>query len=69
MFPRRVSTVGKRMLCVLLALVLSLGMLPVTAAAEGDVEINEANFPDPAFRKYVSENFDRDHNGRLEIQL
>ncbi len=31
--------------------------LPVSAA-EGDVQINETNFPDEAFRTYVDENFD-----------
>ncbi|MBO7448834.1 MAG: leucine-rich repeat protein, partial [Clostridiales bacterium] len=29
------------------------------------IYINEANFPDPVFREYVSENFDIDKNGRL----
>ncbi|MBQ8297388.1 MAG: hypothetical protein IJX77_06360 [Ruminococcus sp.] len=31
--------------------------LPVYAA-DGDVQINETNFPDDAFRSYVDENFD-----------
>ena len=38
--------------------------LPEEAAA-GDIPIDEAHFPDKAFRAYVSENFDADGNGWL----
>ena len=31
----------------------------------GDIPINATNFPDAAFRNYVSENFDSDGNGKL----
>ncbi len=48
-------------LCVVL-----LAALPLMAgAAEGDVEINQTNFPDANFRTYVSENIDTDNNGTL----
>ena len=33
--------------------------------AELTVEINEKNFPDANFRKYIKDNFDKDHNGSL----
>ena len=33
--------------------------------AEGDVEINETNFPDKIFREYVSKKFDKDSNNKL----
>ncbi|MBE5954352.1 MAG: hypothetical protein E7257_09455 [Lachnospiraceae bacterium] len=31
-------------------------------AASGDVAINETNFPDPVFRNYISDKFDKDGN-------
>ena len=34
-------------------------------AADGDVEINKTNFPDDNFRKFVSDNCDKDGNGVL----
>ncbi len=33
-----------------------------------DVPINEANFPDPAFRKFISDSIDTDKNGILSIE-
>ena len=55
-----------RLLSMLLCLVLLLGLLPVTAFAEGgDVAIDATNFEDEAFRAYVEENFDADKNGSL----
>lgn len=55
-----------RLLSVLLCLVLLLGLLPVTAFAEGgDVAIDATNFEDEAFRAYVEEKFDADKNGSL----
>ncbi len=47
-----------------LCLMLCLSALPLSAAAEGDVEINEANFPDEVFRLYVKM-FDNDGDGYL----
>ena len=48
------------MLCLILVLALS-----ATAFADGDVAIDETNFPDNNFRSYVSENFDTDGDGAL----
>ena len=46
-----------------LALVMLIGCLPFsiieTYAAEGDVKIDETNFPDASFRRYVTDNFDK----------
>ena len=58
---------NKRIISLCLALVLLLCLLPAaapTAAADGDVAINETNFPDPNFRACVS-NFDQNGNGVL----
>lgn len=33
--------------------------------ATGDVTINKTNFPDSAFRSFVSENYDKDNDGKL----
>ena len=63
-----------KLLSILLALVMALGLLPATFAAApaepaepnaGDVAINAANFPDAVFRSYVSETYDTDTNGYL----
>ena len=35
------------------------------SAATGDVKINKTNFPDAVFRKYVSENFDKNKDKKL----
>ena len=46
-------------------IILALGVLCITAASgEGDIIINETNFPDAAFREYV-EQFDTDGSGGL----
>ena len=45
--------------------VLAVMMLAVCAQAWADVAINAANFPDEAFRNYVSSTFDKDKNGIL----
>ena len=57
----------KRILSLCLALALLLCLLPAapTAAAAGDVAINETNFPDENFRGYVSGNFDQNGDGLL----
>ena len=56
----------KRMLYVCLALLLLLAALPLTASAADETKINEANFPDPIFRSYVSENFDLNGDSLLD---
>ena len=58
----------KRIIGLFLALVMFIGCLslnPTVTYAEGDVAINETNFPDSNFRDYVSKNFDADNNGFL----
>lgn len=55
-----------RILGMLMALVLLLTLLPTVAFATDDaVPIDETNFPDAAFREYVAETLDSDHNGTL----
>ena len=54
----------QRVMTTALCLMLCLSALPLSAAAEGDVEINEANFPDEVFRQYV-EMFDNNGDGYL----
>ena len=53
---------SKRFMGLLLVLVMLIGCLPFstieTYAAEGNVEINETNFPDATFREYVKTEFD-----------
>ena len=62
------KTKSKKLLSLLLAVVMTLGLLPaipLTAeAASGDVEINTTNFPDANFRAYVA-TFDKNNNGIL----
>ena len=36
-----------------------------TPVSSGDVSVDETNFPDSAFRSYISSNFDSDNNGAL----
>lgn len=56
----------KRIFAILPVICLFLILLATAAsAAEGDVAVSSANFPDETFRSYVSANFDADHNGRL----
>ena len=59
----------KRIMGLLLALVMFMGCLPLstieTYAAEGDVAIDEAHFPDKIFRNYVKANFDENGDGNL----
>ena len=58
---------NKRIISLCLALVLLLCLLPAapTVAAAGDVAINETNFPDANFRRYVSEKLDQNGDGVL----
>ena len=55
----------KKLLSILLCLVMVVGLLPTAALAAGDVEINEANFPDANFRSYVQTEFDKDGDKKL----
>ena len=58
---------NKRIISLCLALALLLCLLPAapTVAADGDVAINETNFPDANFRRYVSESCDTNGDGVL----
>ena len=42
------------------------GFMAVRAGAENDLAIDETNFPDPAFRSYLSQQFDLNKDGVLE---
>ncbi|BFT65483.1 bacterial Ig-like domain-containing protein [Parvimonas parva] len=59
----------KRIMGFFLALVMFIGCLPLntieTHAAEGDVAIDEAHFPNENFRNYVSREFDINKDGKL----
>ena len=55
----------KKLLSILLCLVMVVGLLPTAVLAAGDVEINEANFPDANFRSYVQTEFDKDGDKKL----
>ena len=48
----------KRLLSILLLCCMVLTLLSTAAFAAGDVAIDETNFPDKNFRKYVEDNFD-----------
>lgn len=55
----------KRLCSALLCLILTVSMLPITGYADGgDIAINETNFPDAAFRTYITK-FDTDNNNSL----
>ena len=55
----------KRLCSALLCLILTVSMLPITGyAAEGEIAIDETNFPDAAFRAYITK-FDTDKNNSL----
>lgn len=55
---------ARRGLALALALALTLGLVPALAASK-PVAINEKNFPDTAFRKYVKQ-FDANKDGKLD---
>ena len=56
----------KKLLSLLLALVLCLGLAPLLPRAEAaSVAINSTNFPDANFRSYVLSNFDTNHDSYL----
>lgn len=48
----------KKFLSALLLCCMVLTLLPTAALADGDVAINETNFPDSGFREYVKKEFD-----------
>lgn len=61
----------RKLICVALALVLTLSLLPMSAFAAGEVAIDETNFPDANFRQYVLDKCDTDKDSTLsndEIQ-
>ena len=49
----------KKILCALML------MCMIVSCAWGEVRINATNFPDGAFRVYISKNFDKDSDGLL----
>ena len=60
------QTVRRRGLSAFLALLLCLSLLPGAAlAADSDVAIDPASFPDENFRSYISENIDENKDGAL----
>ena len=60
------GAIRKWLLGAVLGLVMVLGLMPSAAfAGEGDVEINETNFPDSVFRTYIEKNCDKDGDKAL----
>lgn len=55
----------KKLLSGLLALCMIVCFMPAAAFAENQVSINETNFPDENFRRFVSAEYDKDKNGVL----
>lgn len=56
-----------RLVSALLTLAMVFTFLPFSAfAAEGDIAINNTNFPDPAFLEFVKQ-YDKDSNGSLSL--
>ena len=55
----------KRLLSILLLCCMVLTLLPTAAFAAGDVDINDTNFPDANFQKYVKEKIDSNGDGIL----
>ena len=56
----------KRILSLLLVLLMVVSLVPTAAFADDTgVAVDRINFPDDAFRAYVSENCDTDDNGYL----
>lgn len=53
------------MLSLTLSLVLTLSLLPGMALAAGDVAINDTNFPDANFQKYIKDVLDTNKDGSL----
>lgn len=57
-----------KLICVALALVLPLSLLPMSAFAAGEVAIDETNFPDAKFRQYVLDHCDTDKDSTLSSE-
>ena len=63
---KRRALSGLLMVSVLLALACVPAFINLASAdPEGDVAINEVNFPDPNFRSFITKKFDKDKNGVL----
>ena len=62
---RRVDLLSAFVACIMVMAAVCGSVREPVFAAEGDVEIDEANFPDELFRTYVADNYDKDHNGFL----
>lgn len=58
----------KKFLSALLLCCMVLTLLPTAALADGDVAINETNFPDENFRGYVEEKFDTNKDDSLSAE-
>ena len=57
---------ANKVISVLLSVAMCPMMVPSAAfAGEGDVEINETNFPDSVFRTYIEKNCDKDGDKAL----
>ena len=59
------SRSDRRMLSLTLSLVLALSLLPGMVLAAGDVAINDTNFPDANFQKYIKDVLDTNKDGSL----
>lgn len=65
---KRRALSGLLMVSVLLALACVPAFINLASAdPEGDVAINEVNFPDPNFRSFIRKEFDEDKNGVLSV--
>lgn len=58
----------KKFLSALLLCCMVLTLLPTAALADGNVAINETNFPDENFRQYVKTEFDKDNDDSLSAE-
>ena len=58
----------KKFLSALMLCCMVLTLLPTAALADGDVAIDETNFPDENFRQYVKTEFDKDNNDSLSAE-
>ncbi len=62
------KTTAKRLLSLALCLLLCLSLMPAALAADLAVPVkvvSNSNFPDAAFRSYITKAFDKDGNGKL----
>lgn len=56
----------RRAVSAILTLAVGISMIPaLNVSARSSVRIDTKTFPDAAFRKYISDNFDKDHDGSL----